>query len=832
MAYRYFFLFLVSLLCNGLIMAKPPKKSGRAATNFKAACTTAQAQTDLNINNVRARLLTGGDLWWNRSNNDGKYVVPKPAPGQPEVSAIFAAGIWLGGFDAGGNMKMACQQYGNSQGNSDFWPGPLSVDEGTTDAATCNNWDRHFEVKGTDIKEHLTKWTQAQGGLGTYTTADIPASIKGWPGRGNPFFEGVHGFALPNNTYNLAEYFDQNWDNVYNPLDGDFPYLDLQNCEEPSYPDQMIFWVYNDEGGGAIHGETNGTPIRMEVHATAFAYSTTDAMNDMTFYQHKFINRAKEDLDSFYFGLWVDPSLGCFVDDYIGFDKTRSFAFYYNEDAFDGQQGFDCNGIPTYGEYIPALGIDIFRGPRDEDGNELATSSFIYYNHGWIDNPPYTSTPNAEIEYYRYLSGSFRDGTPLSYGGDGYDPTSTNLTKFAFPSPPNDPDGWSMCYPGPDYPNGLSDYLRATIQSFGPMILQPGARNLLTFGVIFAPNIDYPCPDLTRLFAADDLAQAFFECQPDFFGYGPDAPDVDWIAGDEEITLILTNGEYSNNKEEDFRRSVPEALMESQDQNYNFEGYMVYQMAGPDVGFKDLADTTKARLVLQCDKENGFATVTNWRAEKNPAYQSAPGIEQFIHFPDEVIYGENKGIQRTISIKENLFGKGSDRRLYNHCTYYYLAVAYAANNYLTFDPVTGVGQRKMFIVGSGNVGRIGVGPSYPIMPRPTQTGLLDKVQVVPNPYYYHSGYGDEKGNGYLKITNLPPQCEVNIYSLSGNLVRHFNRNEQPLPPFGSGVEALQSYPDLDWDLNNADGVPIASGVYIIHIRAKGAGEKTLKAVVI
>jgi hypothetical protein len=417
----------------------------------------------------------------------------------------------------------------------------------------------------------------------------------------------------------------------------------------------------------------------------------------------------------------------------------------------------------------------------------------------------------------------------MSYGGNGYDPTSLNLYPFAFPSPPNDPDGWSMCTQGL---NGPTQNELLTIQSFGPILLQPGARDLLTFGVIFAPNIPYPCPDLTRLFAADDLAQAFFDCQPDYFGYGPDAPDVDWIAGDEEITLILTNGEYSNNKDEDFLEYIPEALMESQDQSYNFEGYMVYQMAGPAADFYDLDDTTKARLVFQCDIENEFATITNWRAEKNPIYQSAPGIEQFLHFPDEVIYGENQGIQRSITIRENLFAKGSNRRLYNHCTYYYLAVAYAANNYLTFDPVTGVGQRKMFIVGRGNVGPRGGGPSYPIMPRPNQTGLLDKVQVVPNPFYYHSAYADEKGNGYLKITNLPPQCEVDIYSLSGSLVRHFSRNEQPLPPFGSGVEALQPYPDLDWDLNNTKGMPIASGVYIIHIRAKGAGEKTLKAVII
>ena len=48
-------------------------------------CQPAQAQIDMEINNVRARLLTGGDLWWNLQ--EGRYIVPKPAPGFPEVSS-------------------------------------------------------------------------------------------------------------------------------------------------------------------------------------------------------------------------------------------------------------------------------------------------------------------------------------------------------------------------------------------------------------------------------------------------------------------------------------------------------------------------------------------------------------------------------------------------------------------------------------------------------------------------------------------------------------------------------------------------------------------------
>ena len=63
--------------------------------SFRENCDNAVAKIDQQINNVRARLTTGGDLWWD--GNSGHYIVPKPPPGVPEVSSIFAGAVWLGG---------------------------------------------------------------------------------------------------------------------------------------------------------------------------------------------------------------------------------------------------------------------------------------------------------------------------------------------------------------------------------------------------------------------------------------------------------------------------------------------------------------------------------------------------------------------------------------------------------------------------------------------------------------------------------------------------------------------------------------------------------------
>jgi len=92
----------------------------------------------------------------------------------------------------------------------------------------------------------------------------------------------------------------------------------------------------------------------------------------------------------------------------------------------------------------------------------------------------------------------------------------------------------------------------------------------------------------------------------------------------------------------------------------------------------------------------------------------------------------------------------------------------------------------------------------------TQTGsqdqlvsAMDMINVVPNPYYAYSEYERNRLDTRVKITNLPERCTVKIYSVNGKLVRTFDKDS----PVTS----------LDWDLNNHKGIPLAGGVYLIHV---------------
>lgn len=115
-------------------------------------CVAATSSIDLDINNIRARLMNGGDMWWDLVNN-AKYEVPKSLPGQPEnPSSLFAGAVWIGGVDAQGQLKVAAATY--RQNGNDFFPGPLD-ENASVDQATCRQWDKHFEVLGSEIDSFL-----------------------------------------------------------------------------------------------------------------------------------------------------------------------------------------------------------------------------------------------------------------------------------------------------------------------------------------------------------------------------------------------------------------------------------------------------------------------------------------------------------------------------------------------------------------------------------------------------------------------------------------------------------------------------------------------------
>ncbi len=698
--YRLWIALLLAFVALGASARNNPnarQANKSAKVQYRDVCANSESQIDQEINNVRARLLGGGDCWWDFT--DGRYIVPKVdiSTGQAEVSSLFAGSVWLGGIDPAGNLKLACQDFRGAS-NNEFWPGPLT-ELGITEQFTCDNWDRHFRVTGEDIRKHLSNLSK-----GLVSASDIPRNIKGWPAKGNPYFVDVWGFDLPFTPQPLAGFFDKDDSGDYDPLKGDYPSIEIRGCALDKYPDEMIFWIYNDYGGGQPHGNTNGRAIQMEVQVQAFAYQTTDELNDMTFQRYRLINRATERIDSTFFAMWTDPDLGCALDDYIGCDTSKDLMYVYNQDQVDGQPGATCDGTPTYGAKVPILGVDYFRGPLDSAGNELPMSSFVYYNNTGIGNPlAATTDPTAPQEFYNYLTGSWKDGRPFTYGGSGYG--GTDPIKYAFTETPGDPNGWSMCTANLPFGD------RRTLQASGPFTLLPGADNELIIGIPWVPDIDYPCPDMEGLFRADKLAQGLFDNCFDLLE-GPNAPDADWVEMNREIVVVLTNNPdpaVNNNAREQYAELdflAPESLINSPDSVlratafYRFEGYKIFQLIDPNVSAADYENPDRSRLIYEVDVKNNVGKIYNWNELRNPNDPSKK-----VYVPEIKVDGQDQGIRHSFSISEDRFATGNDKRLINHKKYYYTVIAYGYNNYETFDPQAqpATGQARSYLPGRLNV---------------------------------------------------------------------------------------------------------------------------------
>jgi hypothetical protein len=71
----------------------------------QTSCAPTTAQADLDINNVRTTILVGGDMWWDLTSP--KYEIPKGS----NKHSLYAGSLWIGGIDAGGQIKVAAQTY-------------------------------------------------------------------------------------------------------------------------------------------------------------------------------------------------------------------------------------------------------------------------------------------------------------------------------------------------------------------------------------------------------------------------------------------------------------------------------------------------------------------------------------------------------------------------------------------------------------------------------------------------------------------------------------------------------------------------------------------------
>ncbi len=386
-------------------------------------CVQPSALQTQDGNSIRTVISNGGDLFWD--GDEGQFIVPVDE--ELPKSTFFAVGLWMGGFDAEGSLKLAAQTFGRSSGSFDYTSGPLNPD-GTINEANCENFNKIWKVNKADIEAHKADF--ADNGV-----IDHPIdSIFKWPGKGNLSFYFYNSFPLPDMTSDYAPFYDFNGDGIYNPDQGDYPH---PPNTIPEFTPASINWtVFNDN---TIHTQTNGIPIKAEVQLTTWSFDCfqNPQLDRSVYTRHRIINKSNEALDSFHVALWADFDLGCFTDDFMGSVPEQNAFFVHNSDDLDGESSpLDCQGLNTYAYDLPVQSAQFLNREMDY---------FMYFNNQANWPPPIgNGFPEIAQQFYNYMTGSFADGVRLTYGNDGYDPNSTDYVNHAFPDNPYDPLGWSM----------------------------------------------------------------------------------------------------------------------------------------------------------------------------------------------------------------------------------------------------------------------------------------------------------------------------------------------------------------------------------------------------
>ena len=816
---KQFFATLIGLglSLNGMAYLGPNDKKGGDDESPKGAnCSPATAKLTMEFNDVSAFIEQGGSMFQNRQEGTPAYEVPKGS----NLFAIYAGALWMGGTDVNGQLKLAALRYrrGNdfwpgpltvNPGTGDYNPlypvGDLArrdYGEANIDPDQCQAYDKFYTIRKAEVIA-FNIWFECNAGIATEGCDDIetPSNdvlkrIYGWP---------AHGDVSRGQDYFLAPYYDRDEDGNYNPDNGDHPwYDDILGRDDVEcgvdrrvtlYGDETHWWVFNDKGN--IHTETTGDPIGMEIRAQAFAFATNDEVNLMTFYNYELINRGTQTLYDTYFSQYLDCDIGNYSDDYVGCDVSRGLGYTYNGDLIDQSDG----GTNGYGENPPAIGCDFFEGPyQDADGldnpgpyldpvtNELVipnisdalnNNGIVYngigvgYSDSLIDNERfgmrrftyYTSTslypyndPDVAAEYYNFMEGQWANGSEMYYGGLGAGQESDVLSDYMFPGDSDPlnwgtggidmsaewPDGWFEATPGlPANPNGD----RRFVQSAGPFTLRPGAINNITVGLVYGRSSDGGLlASVEAMKQADTKAQALFDACFDILS-PPDAPKLTIQELENELILVIENPISSNNYQEAYEEEDEINISDpTVDRFYRFEGYQIFQLKDEDVSVADLYDTDKSRLVAQCDIENDIDRIINFTFDESLGFA----------IPEEMVDGSNVGIQHSFKVTTDLFAQGSPT-LVNHKTYYFVAVAYAYNQWKEYnpnDPLLLDGQRMPYISSRLNFDGTAITsvPGVPHNPMPESDGTAQMVEYGSTPQITRlDGYGN--GNRALEFTD-------------------------------------------------------------------------------
>lgn len=157
----------------------------------------------LDTNDAAVRFQSNGLISLDPSTSNPNFFLPHTSGGN-SPSPLFAAGLWIGGVESNGTLRLAAERF--EQNGHDFFPGPLGTNA-SIDPATSALFDVPVVINRSDYERHVSYFNCLADPncdeAAQFPGYAVPASFYQWPGNGD--------ISLGQDLY-LAPYVDYNMD--------------------------------------------------------------------------------------------------------------------------------------------------------------------------------------------------------------------------------------------------------------------------------------------------------------------------------------------------------------------------------------------------------------------------------------------------------------------------------------------------------------------------------------------------------------------------------------------------------------------------------------------
>jgi len=563
--------------------------------------------------------------------------------------------------------------------------------------------------------------------------------------------------------------------------------LDSRYYDPTAVSHQDFIMDYSDTSTTLSNGETiqDHNPLGIAVHQEAYAWDYPFA-DFFVIMNYTIKNVSNKYIDSVYVGLWTDavvrntkitsPRTGASFFDKGGEGYSDSMKMAYTYDA-TGDVGYTNSyvGIQFLGS-TPTLDSIFVTGT-----DTLPSVDFVSWQYKNTANPDFFS-PTNDFDRYRKMQGFFG-------GSDRYetDPQKPGVHPASLKTPSNRSElithgPFRSIAPGQSI-NVVYAIVCAKKYGNDPMLLDSPAQKTNLYS-----NGEWA---LRAYYGEDRNRNGILDPGEDLDGNGkitryilpapPRNPIVKVVPGNQNVSI------YWDNR--------AETSVDPISGKKDFEGYRLYRTeAGFDLNLSQSARSSLA-LLAQFDSAGnsiGFNTGFGKVRLKDPV--TFPGDTNKYYYRFDVDSLLN-GWQYLFSV--TAFDKGDP-----------------SNNLesLESSPVSSLGR---------------------VLPG-TLPNNNDKAQVgvYPNPYYGNA-YWDGNTERLRKIYfyNLPSECLITIYTLSGDIVKRINHHQNSN---GSDIKWFQTYAsdgkqimtggEDAWDLLTDNDQAIATGLYLYTVKDTRTGD--------